>query len=837
MYCKTCDNCPLRAGQTGDPVLPEIHGEDRVILLGEAPGLHETIEGRPFVGPSGVELQRALNAIDVRRDECHVSNAVRCRPPKNDLDALNIQVSRRNKRREKRARLDGVEAQLLRRPADACRSLLYAELAATGITDVICLGKTAAKAIRGGDVSIMSIRGGCEEIPAPWDPSVTLRVAYTMHPAFVLRQQAYREVFRHDLAKAFRYFHGQLSWIEPSIIRSHHPTTVHNFLCHLARIGKPIAYDLETDGIDPMTAKVRCVGIGNDNEAIVVEIRSIDGTPLVTPEEEEEIKEILRAFSLRPGAPLIGHNAGQYDRLCMEAWLQIRPTLSADTMLLHLLADNELPHNLGFVGSFYTDNPEAWKADHTAVQAKTDEELHVYCGKDVCVTARIAKPLMEDVKRRSQQHLLKREHALQSLGTHMQATGMQVDQDRAMEHMLQLDTKAKEQLAICRTIAGQKFNPQSTRQMATLLFETWGLAPHHYSEKTGDPSTDDETLRTMIVHYGLEEEKANLVRAVRSYRKVTKLLGTYVRPLVEKSISRVHPCYNRLPSSGRYSSSNPNMQNIPKSLRDIFVARDGYVLIGADMDQLELRLIVEEAKAQHSLRIINEGLDPHNETMEVIYGKGVWGLPGAPEERRKKGDGTFKKTRDITKNCRYAWQYAASTKRIHEQVVSVEDDIGGLIFSHLTLEDVRQVVEGLKRADPEIPRWWRMIENRYRREGYIGDSLWDRRRYFRNEDKINELVNHPIQSGGVNIVNEGMIELIHGPQDWFATETVSQPEGVIPVEWLINHGHDALYLEVPEDQAEQAALILQNTMTRRRKKGALLTYTAEADIGNRWSEV
>ena len=82
-----------------------------------------------------------------------------------------------------------------------------------------------------------------------------------------------------------------------------------------------------------------------------------------------------------------------------------------------------------------------------------------------------------------------------------------------------------------------------------------------------------------------------------------------------------------------------------------------------------------------------------------------------------------------------------------------------------------------------------------------------------------------------------MIELIHGPQDWFATETVSQPEGVIPVEWLINHGHDALYLEVPEDQAEQAALILQNTMTRRRKKGALLTYTAEADIGNRWSEV
>ncbi len=837
MYCKTCDNCPLKAGQTGEPVLAETHSEDRVILLGEAPGMHETVEGRPFVGPSGLELQRALNAIDVRRDECHITNAVRCRPPKNDLDAVNIRVSRTNRRREKKAREEKTEARLLKRPADACKSLLYEELKATGITNIICLGKTAAKAIRGGDVSIMNIRGGCEDVVAPWDPEVVLKVGYTMHPAFVIRQQAYREVFRHDLAKAFKYFAGNLDWKEPKITRSRDPKEISAILAHLARVGKPIAYDLETDGIDPMTAKVRCVGIGNADEALVVEIRSIDGTPFLSPEREEEVKDILRDFASTPGTPLIGHNAGQYDRLAMEQWLRARPVLAADTILLHLLADNELPHNLGFVGSFYTDNPEAWKADHTAVQAKTDEELHIYCGKDVCVTARIAKPLMRDVKRRSQQHLLSREHTLQSLGTYMQSVGMEVDQERAAEHMFTLDTEAKKQLAVCKSVAGQKFNPQSTRQMAKLLFDDWGLAPHHYSEKTGDPSTDDETLRTMIVHYGLSKEREVFLRSVRSYRKVTKLLGTYVRPLIEKGIKRVHPCYNRLPATGRYSSSNPNMQNIPKSLRDIFIAREGYVLVGADMDQLELRLIAEEANAQHSLRIINEGLDPHNETMEVIYGKEVWSLPGAPEERRKKGKGTFKSTRDITKNCRYAWQYAASTKRIHEQVVSVEDDTGNLIFAHLALEDVRQVVEGLKRADPEIPKWWRMIENKYRREGFIGDTLWGRRRYFRNEDKINELVNHPIQSGGVSIVNEGMIELVYGPQDWFATSALCPGGKTIPVEWLINHGHDALYLEVPEDKAEEAAEILETAMNRRRKRGALLDYTAEADIGQRWSEV
>lgn len=683
----------------------------------------------------------------------------------------------------------------------------------------------------------MKIRGGCEEIPAPWDSTITLQVGYTMHPAWVMRQPVYREVFFHDLRKAFRFFEGKLDWPEPKIIRTNNPEVVSKYLSKWTKEGKLVAYDLETDAIDPLTARVRCVGIGTEEEALVIEIESIHGTPLATPKQEGDIKERLRDFFTSPGTPVLGHNAGQYDRLVMEQWAGITPALNCDTILLHLLADNELPHNLGFVGSFYTDNPEAWKADHTAVEAKTDEELHIYCGKDVCVTARIARPLAREVKGREQMHLLSREHTLQFLGTTMQRNGIAVDRERAMEHLLRLDAEAKKHLAQCKEIAGETFNPQSTRQMGLLLFKDWGLAPHHYSEKTGDPSTDDETLRTMIVHYGLEEERIEFIRSVRSYRKVSKLLGTYVRPLIEKDIDRIHPSYNRLPATGRYSSSNPNAQNIPYSLRDIYIAQEGCVLIGADMDQLELRLIAEEAKAKQSIRVIQEGLDPHNETMEIVYGKGIWELEGAPKERKEKGKGTFKATRDITKNTRYAWQYAASTKRIHEQICSVEDDEGALLYAHLTVEDVRQVVHGLKRADPEIPQWWRKIESRYRREGFIGDSLWDRRRYFRNEDKINELVNHPIQSGGAVIVNEGMIELIYGIQPWFSTEAISSTGKTIPVEWLINHGHDALYLEVPKEKAEEAASILEGAMNRRRKKNPLLDYTAGADIGNRWNEV
>ena len=834
MQPKTCRTCPLRMEE---PVLSESHDDDRVILLGEAPALHETFEGRPFVGPGGIELQRALNSLDIRRDQCYLANAIRCRPPKNDLEAMNIAVSRRNRKREKKAKEEKTEAVLLKRPGDACKSLLYEELAATGITKIICLGKWAAKAIRGKDTSIMNIRGGCEEVPAPWDPNITLQVGYTMHPSFVMRVSSYRGVFRHDLRKAFRFFEDKLEWEDPEIIRTSDPRQVADFISRMRSQGRPVAYDLETDGINPMTANVRCVGLGDVDESLIVEIRSIHGHMLCSEDEEEILKDQMREFFTNPQVPILGHNAGQYDRLCMEAWIGITPVLRCDSILLHLLADNELPHNLGFVGSFYTDNPEAWKANHTAVEARTDEELHIYCGKDVAVTARIAKPLMKDVVSRKQHHLLGREHTLQHIGTTMQTNGMEVDQEKVMEHMLVLDKSAKENLEICKSIAGAKFNPNSTQQMAGLLFNSWGLAPHHYSEKTGDPSTDDETLRTMIVHYGLTDERIQFLRSVRVYRKMSKLLGTYIRPLAEGQITRIHPSYNRLPATGRYSSSNPNAQNIPYLLRDIFVAREGCVLIGADMDQLELRLIAEEAKARKSIDIINAGLDPHNETMEVVYGKSIWKLEGAPEDRKLKGKGNFKATRDITKNTRYAWQYAASTKRIHEQICSVEDDKGQLIYAHLTLEDVRQVIEGLKRADPEIPKWWRMTENKYRRQGYIGDSLWDRRRYFQNEDKINELVNHPIQSGGSAIVNEGMIELLYGPQDWFSTEPLKKPEGTIPEKWLINNGHDALYLEVPEEEKELAARILQDAMARKRKLNPLLTYTAESDIGHRWNEV
>ena len=839
-----CEPCPLgqlrRRNDDFTPVPAEIHAADEIVIIGEAPGSHEEFEGRPFVGPSGSELQAALDASRIPRETCRITNVLACRPPMNRLDRMTNQLSRRNAQRKR----DGKSP--VPTPQSCCEPRVSDDI--QGFKQIICLGALAASAIRGGAPSIMGIRGACEEIEMPWG---VVKVGYTLHPSFVLRSPKWREVFQKDINKIYRYFSGDLNWVDPEIQIVSTLNDVRIQLERLSKAAQVCAYDVETDARNPLEAKLRCIGFSNDDLSVLIPILGIDGkTSLLCPGEEEEIKALVSDFLRDCPVPLIGHNAGQYDRLVCEETLGVSPKLATDTLLLHLLADNEMPHRLGFVSSHYTDFIEAWKADHTAVNARDDEELHIYCAKDCCVTARIAAPLAQVVKRRSQWHLIEREHALQWVGVGMQRLGMRVDLPRLQEHELDFERKLQGNKDICKDILSDKFNPNSTLQLRKLLFTEWDLTPEKYNEKTGDPSTDDDTLRKMITHHNLEEEQKQLIQAVRMTRRYGKLLSTYVRPLRDRLIladGRVHPSYNRLPATGRYSSSEPNAQNIPAFFRDIFIPEEGHVFVGADMDQLELRLIAEEATAQGLLKTINAGLDPHNENMEVVYGKSIWTLDGAPKDRKKKGKGTFKRTRGITKNVFYAWQYAASVPTIHQQVISVEDDDGALIYAHLTHRDVRDVVQGLKKAVPEIPKWWEYIRQKYRREGFIADSLWGRRRDFKDEEKINELVNHPIQSGGASIVHEAMLELVTGTpgestRAFRHFSPGSIPRGLLSFNFtartgLVNQCHDSLLFEVKEEDAEQVKKFVGDHMTRTRRSGALLSYTAEAEVGMNWLEV
>ena len=186
------------------------------------------------------------------------------------------------------------------------------------------------------------------------------RVLPTLHPSFVLRAPRWSHVLRNDLHRAQRWFRGGLNWATPQI--TYHPTAewLETFL---NKPGVPYwTYDLETDGIEPLTAKIRCVGIGSpDGQVALVGLLSKDGiTRFYTSAEEYRVIEVMKRFFVNPMHMKVGHNSGSYDSNCLQAQWGIWPEPALDTIMLHRLVESELPHSLGFVGSMYTDAP-SWK--------------------------------------------------------------------------------------------------------------------------------------------------------------------------------------------------------------------------------------------------------------------------------------------------------------------------------------------------------------------------------------------------------------------------------------------------------------------------------------------
>ena len=195
-----CELCSLgkhwRTEDKFTPVLAETHGEDRIAIVGDTPGTHEEFEGRPFVGPTGQELQLALSEVGLSRDQCLITYAIACRPPQNRLDTFLIKHSRNNKTRVR------AKKHPLQTPQAACRGRLLKEL--EGCQYIICAGAEAMRTLRGGNASITSMRGACEELDLPWGK---VQVSYTLDPSFVLRSPKWRPVFQRKSRQVLKDSH------------------------------------------------------------------------------------------------------------------------------------------------------------------------------------------------------------------------------------------------------------------------------------------------------------------------------------------------------------------------------------------------------------------------------------------------------------------------------------------------------------------------------------------------------------------------------------------------------------------------------------------------------
>lgn len=569
-----------------------------------------------------------------------------------------------------------------------------------------------------------------------------------------------------------------------------------------------------------------------------------------------------------------------------------------DTILVKRCAQPDTDHNLGYCGSYYTDVYD-WKGSHAGTEAKSDEELWKYGGLDAVITARIVEPMFAEAAARDQIDILRVDHRVSDICYDMTRTGMLVDQAqraaieaeytnevrlwsyraRTVLEAAGIDpdkvrakiTKKKkqaliEEMGLARSeekdddwrmpgveFLGEDFllhNPASHQQLRAILFEEWALEPpsdlkpEELLTSSGEISTSDSVLRALLQRSHLTETQRKYIRAVRTLRKKLKILGTYLLPLrpggdMLKADGRTHPRWlNFIPITGRVASRGPNAQNVPGWLRSMFVPAAGHVFVGADKDQLELRIAACLWGLQLYLDAFATIEDPHQVTMALVMGQGdiekgkraMMQLPGAPPEwgskAFKKGL-EFEKIRKLDKNVQFGGQYGAGDHVLHRLITSIEDKKGNFLFGHMRIEDAGVLRAAWLKGVPELQAGWQATKTEALRQGFLREPIGGRRRDFVDGGtNLSEVVNFKVQAAAAACVNLEMIDLSEAfPRDFGGPST-----------GIINQCHDQIVLEVPESRADEVRRTMDEIMGEHWFPGFALPMTAKAGIGRNWEE-
>ena len=867
-----CYLCVLKEKRVGGPVPPEIHGGETVAVINDVPSQRDCDEQRPLTDGGGMEFTQTLVNIGQHRKKTAIFNAVCCRPPENDFDKLMLQWQRSNKK------LVAKGEDALPSPIECCRPRLMKEV--QGYNNFITLGKVAYKSLTESSSAILEIRGGPIEgridgdqfifkpaptggVQAPGNWPVKLMP--TIHPGMVTRVRKWTHAFRTDMARAFRFFKDQLNWVEPWMKFTPTPAELKAFIYSADQF----AYDTETTVEDATVARLKCITLSTGEGGVCVPFYSIETNRSVYKDSDlEEIKQILREWFVDPRILKTGWNSGGFDVHIIENHLGVTPSPMLDGILLHRLIESELPHRLGYVGSVYTD-VTAWKAAHTAKEARSDMELWTYGITDTIVTHRVIEVLAPIVQEKEQDHLVQKDHKIQELCAGMKHVGMWVDKDQRLKEAIRVQAEIiKYKQAAIRASGRPDLNLNSTYKLRDLLFGDWDLAPSEYT-KSGDPSTGDDALRLIRTQNLSNTQVTTFIDALRMFRRASKEYGTYIARMIPygqelKDVNlewfdedelgddpevarglimpdgRIHPNYlAHGTTSGRLSSSNPNSQNFPKHLRAMIKASPGHILVGADADQLELRIIASIAQIPIYLEAFAKGDDPHSHTAAMMFGEHFTKL--------EKKSTQWKNLRTLAKGIKYASFYGSGDETVHGIVTSGENEKGELLFPDLTLKQLRTIRRKWLGAIPQLPQWWDACLDYYRAYGYMKDPVWGRKRFFLNGEKFNEIVNFGPQSSGAHIIHEATFRILD------AVPFFKWGKGT----GLINQCHDALVFEVPYDHdkyegddqqfgwckkgcnctASVVANIIKSEMNVSVPGLPGVSFAAKPDIGMRWSEV
>jgi DNA polymerase-1 len=758
-----CEACPLKDA----PLVEPAGVKGNIAIVGEAPGANEVKQGQPFVGLSGQLLRSALVKTGINPKECWITNACLCRPDDNATP-----------------------------PPEAvqlCHARLANELRECRV--VLTCGATALQSLKGSDASIQSVRG------APfWSDELDKYVIATYHPAAILRNADYFPDFALDIESVRTC---PTEKIEPLDVKW---TTVQSAedikeFHEWARIyASAVSLDIETTGLNEFEDDILTIGIGAYDEERSYRV-------IIIPENiigDNGSVEVLDAFKhLVEDRELwwAGHNANQFDRKFL-LWYGVDLQIDFDTMLAHYLIDERRgTHNLKILAREYCgaeDYEEVVrkKKRRGRLEAVPTEDLYRYNAYDAYYTARLAILFAQVLEENGLDNVFYSVilPASQALGE-IETYGVMIDTEHLKKLEVEFASEIDRMTSELREMSGNpNLNPNSPKQVADVLYNKLKL------RKTRG-STDKKALAAL---------KHPFADKVLEIRKIGKLQSTYVKGILERleEDGRIHADFLIHGTvTGRLSSRDPNLQNIPArglgiTIRDAFVASPGYTLIEADYSQLELRVAAWYSRDEKMVSTFADDEDIHTQVACQIFGI-------EPHE--------------VTKDQRYAAKFVDFGIIYGRGAKSLAE--GELQCS---VHQAQRFLNNFLKQFPQLTAWMKWAQKQAVTEGYVPTAMGRRRRFpiILNTNRAEverQAVNAPIQSAASDICLSALARL-HNRLD------PNQAHILLTV-------HDSILFEVKKGYESKALKIIWEEMVEEAPLESPFPFKVECKMGHRWGSL
>jgi DNA polymerase-1 len=579
-------------------------------------------------------------------------------------------------------------------------------------------------------------------------------------------------------------------------------------LCDFLLTKQFLSLDTETTSTNAIDAEL--VGLS-------FSVKEKEAWYVAVPANREEALRIVNIFKPlyeNPEILKIGQNI-KYDLEVLAHYgIELKGELW-DTMIAHYLIQPELHHNMDYMAEVYLNYQTIHIDELIGPRGKNQKsmrdlsptQVYEYAAEDADVTLRLKNVLEPKLKEAGVEHLFYEiEMPLVRVLAEMEMNGVLIDTDSLKETSELFTSRLKELEQRIYELAGEEFNIASPKQVGDILFGKLQIIEKPKKTKTGQYVTNEETLQTL-------RTKHEIVEKILEHRGLKKLMGTYVDALpklINPRTGHIHTSFNQtITATGRLSSSDPNLQNIPirgedgKEIRKAFIPEPGCQFFSADYSQIELRVMAHLSEDENMIEVFREGKDLHAATAATIYKKDISEV--SRDERTK------------SKRANFGIIYGITVFGLAERL---EIDRG----------EARQLIDGFFQTFPQVHDYMERSKEIVRQKGYA-ETVFHRRRYLPDIHSHNATVrgfaernaiNAPIQGSAADIIKVAMVRIYRR----------MKAEGLKSK--MILQVHDELnFSVVPEEKERMERLVLEEMQSAFALKVPLI---ADAGWGENWLE-